>query len=295
MNELAKTLVTLTSAGMSAEIDPLGAQLHALRDGQGRDLLWDGDPGVWTGRAPILFPIVGMLNHGRYHLDGATWSLPKHGFARHSRFFVAEARAAAARFRLQADAATRAVYPFDFTLDVAFSLADAALTMTATVTNPGPTPLPASFGFHPALRWPLPYGRERADHRLRFADEELAPIRRVNSEGLLRAAPEATPVEGRDLALSDDLFVDDALIFDRLASRSLCYGAGDGPQLEVAFPDTALLGVWTKPGAGYICIEPWHGIADPAGFEGDFRSKPGIFEVAPGETKAMSMSITLRS
>jgi galactose mutarotase-like enzyme len=77
-------------------------------------------------------------------------------------------------------------------------------------------------------------------------------------------------------------------------SRSLLYGAQEGPRLEIAFPDASYLGLWTRPGAPFICIEPWQGVTDPAGFSGDIREKPGIFVVAPGATHLLSMRITLR-
>jgi galactose mutarotase-like enzyme len=100
-------------------------------------------------------------------------------------------------------------------------------------------------------------------------------------------------VTGRDLAPRDALFEDDALIFDALRGHGLTYGGPEGPRLRLEFPDTPYLGIWTKPGAGFLCLEPWHGIADPAGFEGDFRAKPGVFEVAPGEARRIAMAITL--
>lgn len=286
-------LTTIASDRLSAEIDAVGAELHALRDAEGRDLQWDGDPAFWTGRAPILFPIVGMLQDGLYRLDGRTYPMPKHGFARRRTFTVVEADAASAVFRLDADAETRAVYPFDFQLDLRFAVTGPTLAVTATVRNLGATPLPASFGFHPALRWPLPYGGERARHRLQFDRAEPAPIRRITPSGVVRPESFPTPVEGRELLLRDALFTDDAVIFDQLRSDGLRYGAPDGPQLEVRFPDTPYLGVWTKPGAPYICVEPWHGIADPEGYAGDFRHKPGVFEVAPGGEKVMHMTIGL--
>ena len=290
----AAALTRIASAHLNAEIDPKGAQLFTLKDAEGLDLQWDGDPAVWTGRAPILFPIVGMLVGSHYRLDGKTYELDKHGFARHSLFEVAEASAASATFRLRDSEATRAVYPFRFELDVRFSIDGATLTLAATVKNPGETPLPASFGFHPALRWPLPYGQPRADHALTFQHDEPAPIRRINTEGVVLPEALPTPVVGRTLTLRDDLFTNDAVIFDALNSDRLRYGAGAGTSLEIVFPDTPYLGVWTKPGGGYICVEPWHGIADPVGFDGDFRAKPGVFEVAPGFEKTMSVSITLK-
>jgi galactose mutarotase-like enzyme len=272
----------------------MGAQLFTLKDAEGRDLQWDGDPAIWSGRAPILFPIVGALADDRYRVDGKTYDLSKHGFARRSLFVVVEATSSSAAFRLRESEETLTLYPFRFELDVRFTVEDATLTLTATVKNPGDAPLPASFGFHPALRWPLPYGAPRAEHRLTFACEEPAPIRRIDTDGVVLPESFKTPVVGRELALRDDLFTDDAVIFDALKSDRLRYGADTGPSLEIAFPDTPYLGVWTKPGAGYICIEPWHGIADPVGFDGDFRTKPGVFEVPPGGAKEIAMSITLQ-
>ena len=74
--------VRIASSGLAAEIAAVGAELVRLTDGAGRDLLWNGDPAWWTGRAPILFPIVGELRDGQYRLDGKTYLLPRHGFAR---------------------------------------------------------------------------------------------------------------------------------------------------------------------------------------------------------------------
>jgi galactose mutarotase-like enzyme len=236
-----------------------------------------------------------MLVDGRYRLGETVYALPKHGFARHSLFEVVERAPSFATFRLSASAETLKVYPFAFELDLSFAVNGAALTITASVKNRGEAPMPASFGFHPALRWPLPYGQTRADHGLTFPEDEAAPIRRIDRGGVVTPDAQPTPVEGRHLLLKDELFQDDAIIFDRLNSQSVVYGAPNAPKLDVAFPDTPYLGVWTKPGAPYICIEPWHGIADPQGFHGDFRQKPGVFEVAPGAARLITMSISLKA
>jgi galactose mutarotase-like enzyme len=154
--------------------------------------------------------------------------------------------------------------------------------------------MPASFGFHPALRWPLPYGQPRADHAITFEEDEPDPIHRLDADGLVVPETFATPVIDRKLALRDDLFVADALIFDPVHSRRVRYGASAGPHLDIAFPDTPTLGIWTKPGAGYICIEPWRGHADSQGFTGDLRTKPGMTLIAPGEAAHWTMAITRR-
>ena len=283
--------VAIGSGQMSATVSTRGAELQYLADANGRELLWDGDPRFWTGRAPILFPIVGMLNGDEYRIGGTTYAMPKHGFARHSSFDILEQSLSAATFRLGASDETRAIYPFEFQLDIAYSIEGQTLNTTVTIANNGATPMPASLGFHPALRWPLPYGQPRADHDIQFETDEPAPIRRIGADGLLIAEPQPTPVIGNRLALHDDLFVDDALIFDQLDSRRLTYGGTAGPRIAIEFPDLPLLGIWMKPGAGYICIEPWQGIADPAGFSGDIFEKPGIMAVAPGESRQLVMTI----
>jgi galactose mutarotase-like enzyme len=174
-----------------------------------------------------------------------------------------------------------------------FALDGPTLAVTARVRNTGEQPMPASFGYHPALRWPLPFDRPRSGHFIEFECDEPAPVRRIDAKGLLTPVLHPTPVSGRRLTLADSLFQDDALIFDALESRSLTYGADGGPRLRMSYPDTPYLGVWTKPGAPFICIEPWHGVADPQGFSGDFYSKPGIFVVPPGAERVFSVSLTL--
>lgn len=293
MTGIDRGAVTIAApGGLSATISPTGAELQRLTDLRGRDLLWTGDPAVWAGRAPILFPVVGAVAGGMIRVDGRTYPMPRHGIVRHRRFTLADRAAAGATFRLAADDETRAAYPFEFVLDIAFAVAGPALTMTATIANPGDRPLPASFGFHPALLWPLPYGQPRAAHHIRFERPETAPVRRLDAAGLV-ARSEPSPVAGRDLPLADALFGDDAIIFDRPASRRLTYGARGGPQLELSFPDLPMLALWTKPGAGFLCIEPWQGHADPADFAGAFADKPGMVTIAPGAQRRFTMRIAV--
>ena len=290
---MVEDLIEIGNDRLSAAINPLGAELTHLRDADGRDLMTDADPAYWTGRAPILFPIVGRLNGDSLRLDGQTYAMKQHGFARRQPFALVDRSASAATFRLTANEETRAHYPFDFALDVAFAIAGATLAIEVRIHNPGAVPLPASLGFHPAFAWPLPYGRPREAHRITFAADEPGAIVEL-ADGLF-AATRPSPLDGRELRLADSLFADDALIWDPVASQSVTYGADTGPHLRIDFPDTPCLGIWTKPGAAFVCIEPWHGHADPAGFTGDFRTKPGVFEVAPGADRACRMAITLEA
>jgi len=285
--------VVISSAQLRAQVSAEGAELVRLQDGQGRDWLWDGDPAFWTGRSPLLFPIVGRVRDDRIRIDGREYELPRHGFARTSCFEIEEARPSQCRFRLRSSEATLSRYPFPFQLDVSYAVEGATLSITASVTNTGSSGMPVSLGFHPAFRWPLPYDAPREAHDIWFEQEETAPIRRP-LEGLMKREPEPSPVQGRTLALRDDLFEADALVLDQLRSRSVEYGAHDSASLRVDFPDMPHLGIWTKPGAGFICIEPWQGHADPQDFEGDFSDKPGVISIIPGDTRRFAIGITVK-
>ena len=286
--------VRVGSSEISAQIDPLGAQLSVLEDSAGNDLLWEGNPTIWAGRAPILFPIVGALAGGQYRLKSEVRTLSRHGFARGSAFSVVHADGRSAVFKLTADESTRRAYPFEFELAVRFAVEGATLFVTTLIRNLGTGPMPASQGYHPAFRWPLPYGQVRSAHFIEFARQESAHIRRLDAQGLVTPTLHPSPIVGTRLSLVDALFECDAVIFDEIRSRSVSYGAESGPRIEVGFPDAPYLGIWTKPSAPFICIEPWHGIADPQGFTGDFRDKPGIFTLAAGAQREITMSISLR-
>ena len=287
--------VTIASGALRARINPLGAELWSLTDAAGREYMTDADPAFWASHAPLLFPIVGSLAGDMLRVDGRSYPMPRHGFARRSLFELVVHEGAEARFRLIDSAATRAIYPFAFALDVAFRLDGHTLAMEATVSNPGADVLPFSFGYHPAFAWPLPGGADKAAHKLEFEQAEPQPIRRVSREtGLLLAEGEPSPVAGRTLQLAETLFAADAMVWTDLASRSLSFGAEGGAWLDVAFPDSSMLGLWQVPGARYICIEPWQGHSDPAGFSGDFRDKPGVVTLVAGESRRFRMDVTVR-
>ncbi|MCJ2180775.1 aldose 1-epimerase family protein [Novosphingobium album (ex Hu et al. 2023)] len=286
--------VTISSGDLTARINPFGAELWSLTDAHGREFMTAGDPAFWSGHAPLLFPIVGGLAANRYRVDGQEYELPRHGFARRSPFELMEAGECSARFRLRDSAETRAVYPFAFELEMAFVLDGTTLHMTATVRNPGDTALPFSFGYHPAFAWPLPGGSDKADHVIAFSSPETQRVRRLDpASGLMLPDAEPTPVEGHHLALDAALFEADAMIWDELVSRSLTFGTPGGAQLAIGFPDTPMLGIWQKPGAPFLCIEPWQGHADPVGFSCDFREKPGIVNLESGDARAFRMDVTV--
>ena len=281
----------ITAAGIAATIAADGAELCSLCDGAGQELLWQAGP-AWPRHAPVLFPIVGRLAGDTLRHAGRSYRMTQHGFARDRRFAWAAQSDQACRLVLSDDAATRACYPFAFRLELGFAVAGDTLTVTYALHNPGTEVLPASFGAHPGFRWPLRDGVAKSAHQLAFAEPEPAPVRRL-ADGLLLADPVPSPITGQVLRLAEALFAADAIILDRPASRVVRFAAPGGPAIVVAWQGFRQLGLWMRPGGDFLCIEPWHGLADPVGFAGDFTDKPGLLHIPPGGTAEAEYSVRL--
>jgi galactose mutarotase-like enzyme len=287
--------IELNTPGLSAAIDPHGAQMQSFRTAEDQELLWQGDPRYWPDRAPILFPLISQMPDGHIRHGGRAYPMPPHGFAHSRDFSVSRQTESSCVFELRDDAETRTYYPFAFTLRIGFDLSDDRLLVTAEVENPNDEPMPADFGFHPGFNWPLTPGHDKSEYAIVFAESEPAPIRRGTGDPVL-LYPEGrpTPVEGNVLHLRDELFEELAIVFDRLNSRSVTYGASGTLCLRIDFPDSPNLGIWTKPGAPYVCVEPWQGYPSQIDFDGPLVEKPGIALIEPGETRRWRLAITLQ-
>ena len=283
---------TLHSADLSVKLASHGAELQSLKTAAGLELLWQADPKVWARHAPHLFPIAGRLKNDTLIHEGKSYPLTSHGFARDLEFICVEQSTQHCTLLLSDSEQTRARYPFAFELRITHTLQAKTLTITYTLRNPAAQYLLASVGAHPAFMWPLQEGIARTAHTITFAHDEPAPIRRVQ-DSLIKTQSFPTPVQGRVLHLKDELFAEDVIIFDALKSRSLMYSAPGAPKLQFDFADFPHLGIWTKPGAGFVCIEPWQGHASPEGFTGEFRDKPGVVSIAPHAERAWRYSITV--
>ncbi|MGK7861116.1 aldose 1-epimerase family protein [Falsiroseomonas sp. E2-1-a4] len=284
--------VTLSSGQVTVVVKSQGAELASLRDATGQEFLWQAGP-EWPRHAPVLFPIVGRVRDDTLRVGHELYPMGQHGFARDSRFELLEQGAESCRFLLVDSAATHAAYPFAFRLEVAYALHGASLTVTHTAHNPGEGTLPFSIGAHPAFRWPLPGAGAKNAHRIEFEQEESGPAWRLDENGLIDATPQPFPVHGRNLGLREDLFRPSAIILLNPASRRLRYAAPGTKGLEVTWQGFSHLGLWMKPGAEFLCIEPWAGYADPAQFWGDIWAKPGMEMLGAGESRRFMWRVSL--
>jgi len=283
---------TLRGSAIEATVKADGAELCSLKNAEGIELLWQAGP-AWPRHSPILFPIVGRLKNDQLRHRGKSYPMTQHGFARDHRFEWVEQGPTSCKLTLTDNEATRTRYPFAFRLEVTYTVDNADLNVAFDISNTGDENLPASIGAHPAFNWPLLPGLAKEAYALHFSHDEPAPIRRLEG-GLMRAKPEPSPIRGKILPLSERLFDDDAVILDRLASSSVRYAAERGPSIEMFWEGLPELGVWSKPGgAAFVCIEPWHGFASPAEFDGEFSGKPGVMQIAPGEKRSLGYRVRI--
>jgi galactose mutarotase-like enzyme len=278
---MSETIHLANAAGDSAAIAPFGAELCAWRAG-GADLLWEIDRRFWDRTAPVLFPIVGATRDGCVRVDGDSYPLSLHGFAWDKDFAVAERREDFLRLELAGDEETRALYPFEFLFAVEFRLAPGALEQALIVENRGAKPLPYACGLHPAFRWPL--AGSKAQHALVFDAPESAELPVIGKGGLFSAEKKRVPLQDRVLLLAPELFAKDALVFLNTRSRRVAFDNGEGARVVCEYPDFPHIGFWTRPGAPYLCLEPWTGHGDPEGFAGELAEKPSMRRLAPGES-----------
>lgn len=287
-------LTILDNGIISAGVAPLGAELQFLRDQSGRDLLWHGDAAFWTGRAPILFPIVGKAPDDQVAVNGQTAEMKQHGFARRSLFTLLEARSDFAKFVLKDTDDSRSVFPFRFGLTISYLLSDATLSVTVEVTNESDETMPFGLGFHPAFVWPLP-GAGEAPHQIELGNGGEPELARL-TDGFLGPKRHASPFQMGQLTLDHALFEEDAMIFPEGSGESLTYSApdSDAPSLDFRFRNTPNLGIWTKPGAPFICIEPWHGMAARVGAGPEIAERPYSMSLAPGANADFGYDVTIR-
>jgi galactose mutarotase-like enzyme len=283
---------TLRSDKITATILAHGAELSSLKNAEGLELLWQAGP-QWPRHSPLLFPIIGRLKNDELHHRGKTYPMTQHGVARDQRFIWLEMEPTFCTLVLYDEPETQSRYPFAFRLEVTYTAKGSDLHVDLKVTNTGDEMLPASIGAHPAFNWPLLPGLDKQDYALTFSHDETAPIRRLQG-GLMRAAPEPTPIGGKILPLSERLFDDDAVILDHLASNSVRFAADRGPSIEMSWNGFRELGIWSKPsGVPFLCIEPWHGFASPVDFDGEFTDKPGLMHIAPSATRSFGYRIRI--
>ena len=274
-------LFTHPDCGDSLRLVPeRGGLVTGWRSG-GRDWLYldearFADPALSVrGGIPVLFPICGNLPGDRLPLPQGEFRLGQHGFARDLPWTLEPlADGQGVALSLADTAATRAAFPFAFSLRLEWRLAPGRLSLTATVRHtgaPGTPAMPFSLGLHPYFAVSDPAAVELLglpercfDHLSQREDATAAQLQRLGSGVDLLARPTAAAVALRDP------------------------GAGVRITLELTPPlDRVVL--WTDPPRPMVCLEPW------TGPRGALLSGDGRLEVPAGGERSLACRYSVTS
>ncbi len=284
----------LENSALRVEIDDRGAELCRVYDREGGcERLWSADPAVWNRHAPILFPFVGKVVDGKYRTGGREYAMKtQHGFARDREFACLEQTAQSLTQELCADEESKRIYPFDFRLRVAHRLdaEDARLLhIEWAVTNEGDAPMYFAIGGHPGFL--VPEGARKEDCFLAFPGRER--LRYISADSAGFALPDAV----HELTLCAGVSP-----CGETLPETWIFEDGQLDAVELRRPDKSpwvtlncagfpLLAVWAKADGPFVCLEPWYGRTDDAGFTGELADKVSEQRLNAGETKRYTYSI----
>ncbi|WP_264551237.1 aldose 1-epimerase family protein [Flavobacterium sp. N2038] len=261
----------ISNSILQVSIKSAGAELFSIKNNQNKEYIWEGNPDFWGKHSPILFPIVGTLKNNIYTIDGKEYQLPRHGFARDMEFQLIEKTENNAIFSLQSNSETFQKYPFEFELQLIYTLENNSLHIEYKVINRGNGKMPFSIGAHPAIALPENF----ENYAFKFEKDELLKFNLLEND-LISNKTETLETKDGLVPLNYKLFENDALVFKTLKSNSLTILENRKPYIEVDFEDFPSLGIWTKNQAPFVCIEPWFGYSDTAENSGDLFQKEGI-------------------
>ena len=287
---------TIKNEKLAVTIAAHGAELSSIYDkANDRELVWQADPAFWNRHAPVLFPNVGKYYGGHFTYNGTDYPMGQHGFARDTEFEQAASGENFVTYRLCADEESKKVYPFDFVLEITHRLNGNRLTVEWNVKNTDDKEMYFTIGGHPAFNVNVLPDTDFEDYSLVFKEgtEKLSYVL-LDAESGTAIGDKVYELELTDskYALKKDMFDKDALVFDGDQIEWAALALPDGkPYIALESKGFPNFGIWSKPGAPYVCLEPWCGRCDNKGFEGEISEKPGIIALKAGETFKKSYDI----
>lgn len=276
-------MYTVQNESLKIRVAPFGAVLTSVQSVKsGHEFLWQGDPSVWNGQSPILFPIIGKLLDDKCRIDGQEYGIIRHGLARHRDFQCVSERENELVFLQKSDTETKKAYPFDYELYITFAIHRNSLTVTHTVKNPNPKTIYFSLGAHPAFNCAL-------GDKLVFEKKETLVSERIDCDSVITGETDLILENNDTLLLTAHLFDKDALIFEDVQSNFVTLHCAQAKtKMRFTFGSAPFLAIWAKPAAPFVCIEPWYGVNDSYEKKDDFSEKRGIVALPAGKDFSFS-------
>jgi len=290
----------LTNSFLRIAVNNIGAELSKITSVKnGTEFMWNGNPDVWSGIAPNLFPIIGCMKDDSYIYEDKTYHMPKHGFLRRSKdVILVEKTENSLTYRLTSNPDLLKLYPFEFEFYMTYTLNENTLIVDHIIKNVDSKTMYFSLGGHPAFRCRLNDDETYEDYSLVFEHSETAETYLLNLQNFLQTSKTENVFDtnSKVIKLRYDLFDKDALIFKDLKSRAVTlHSKTKGDILTMRFEDFPYLGIWAKPNADYVCIEPWLGIADHEDTDQQLKTKEGMVALEAGAEFSARYSIHVDS
>jgi galactose mutarotase-like enzyme len=288
MNTIENQFLKVSARNLCAEL------ISIYYKPENREILWQANPDVWPWYAPNLFPVVGGCLDNEIIVDSNKYPLERHGFCRKSTFELVEKTENSLKFSLESSPKSLSQYPFDFKFEIEYIISGKYLTIKYIVANCDNKAMFFSVGAHPAFNVPFNKNEEMEDYYLEFEKNETFERHLLSPEGYFNGKKEIVARNTNILPLSKALFANDALVFKNLHSRKVCIKSHKNSQsLQVSYADFDYLGIWSKPGSEFVCIEPWLGCADTLGKKVSLNQKEGIISLAQSQTHISSFEVSV--
>ncbi len=287
-------ITTLENNYIRIKIRKKGGELVSLvRKKDNHELLWQADSSIWNGHAPLLFPIIGELKDGYYTYNDEKYTMPRHGIVRKSEAWEITKKEDCIEAAFISSKETKEFYPFDFRLSVNYILDKNSLRVVYKIMNDSIDEMPFCIGGHPGFNCDHKGNTDINQYYLKFSEEETANIHLLTANGLLKKKEENFLFQTERLNLSSTIFNRDALVFKSLKSKQISLYSPEEKILDFHFKDFPYLGIWAKPNAPYVCIEPWIGHADMEDSNHKIVDKEGVQILAPQQKFECSYSICI--
>ncbi|WP_413487917.1 aldose 1-epimerase family protein [Carnobacterium divergens] len=290
-------MIKLENETLTVTILTKGAELTSIKRKDNKiEYLWQADPKYWGRHAPVLFPFVGRLKEDRYEVDGKTYPMGQHGFARDCEFEIMHQTASTVTLKLSDSPSTKERYPYAFHLLITYTLADNTVTTAYRVENPASdTSLYFSIGAHPGFNIPLTTDTIFEDYYFSFSPRKTRTT--IPLSGAYLNTPCKTLAQtNTDIALTRSLFDNDAMIYETKGENIFTIKSEKTEHsVAVRFVDFPYVGIWSPPqtDAPFVCIEPWFGIADDMNATGKIEEKLGMQTLAPQKSFEAAFEITV--
>lgn len=283
-------LHTIQNDQLSCTISSNGAEIRSLKEkSSGKEYVWQIDDKVWGSSSPVLFPAIGKIKGDKIVYKDQEYAMSKHGMIRHNEELVFEQHSTSkCSFTLYSSAETAAMYPYQFTFSVVYELVDKSLHMTYHIENKDTVPMHFACGGHTAYACPFTNGKRLGDYVIEFPSSNHLKAQTLGASGLLSDEFRTIELKNSTLPLSNNLFDRDALILSNSDFEWVRFReSGKIKGLIIKFEGYPHLAIWSKPGADFVCIEPWLGLPDSETESLDITEKTsyktidsnGVFEI----------------